>query len=273
MSADGAPPRPPALQGGVLQGAGPSRPRPAPRSAAPRRAVGAGAAGHARGRPVHGVPAPRHPAGQARGDLRARRARPCATPCATLASARSSTSRAPSSTPSSPAARPCCGHCGARVAGLPRRASQSARVIRQLGLALRTGHRHRAGRARPRAGDARPAARGGRAPALRPLAAHPSGRRRLVQRLRAGDLRTDGPPLRPRALRPAFRGLAAPRRLPPGDGSGHAQHGGGAARARGTPRRIPSSSSRPATARATAGSSPAPTRWWAASAASCPSTP
>src|SRR2546421_255243 len=80
---------------------------------------------------------------------------------------------------------------------------------------------------------------GGRAPgrpslrrdprALRSLARHPPGRRRLVQRLRAGDRWSHRPALRPRALRSALRRLAAPRRLPPGDRARHAQHGGGAA--------------------------------------------
>src|SRR5439155_18816907 len=47
-------------------------------------------------------------------------------------------------------------------------------------------------------------------------------------RLRARDRWSDGPPLRPRALRPLLRRLAAPRRLPARDGPRDAEHGGGA---------------------------------------------
>src|SRR5207247_2066731 len=65
--------------------------------------------------------------------------------------------------------------------------------------------------------------------AVRSLARDPAGRRRLVQRLRAGDRRPHGPALRPRALRPALRRLSAPRRLPARDGTGDPQHGRGAA--------------------------------------------
>ena len=57
---------------------------------------------------------------------------------------------------------------------------------------------------------------------------HPRGRRRLVQRLRAGDPRAQQRGLRRRALRPPFRRLAAPRRRAAGDRPGDAQHEGGA---------------------------------------------
>src|SRR5262249_29979102 len=63
---------------------------------------------------------------------------------------------------------------------------------------------------------------------VRALAPHPTSRRRFVQRMRAGDFRSHGAPLRPRALWPALRGVAAPRRLSPRDRARHPQHGRGA---------------------------------------------
>ena len=68
----------------------------------------------------------------------------------------------------------------------------------------------------------------GRAPAARPQPVDPSGGRRLLQRLRTGDQRAGQRLLRPGAVRPALRRLAAPRRRAAGHRAGDAQHARGA---------------------------------------------
>ena len=67
-----------------------------------------------------------------------------------------------------------------------------------------------------------------RAPPARPLAVDPRGRRRLLQRLRAGDPRAQQRLLRPGALRPALRRLAAPRRRAAGHRPRDQEHARGA---------------------------------------------
>ena len=84
--------------------------------------------------------------------------------------------------------------------------------------------RRRRRRARGAGGAARP--RGARA--ARPQPRHPRGRRRLLQWLRAGDPRAQQRLLRPRALRPALRRLAAPCRRAAGHRAGHEEHARGA---------------------------------------------
>ncbi len=81
---------------------------------------------------------------------------------------------------------------------------------------------------RGRAGGARDPRRSRGAPPARPQPVDPRGRRRLVQRLRAGDPRAQQRVLRPRALRPALRRLAAPCRRADGDRAGHQEHARGA---------------------------------------------
>ena len=66
------------------------------------------------------------------------------------------------------------------------------------------------------------------APPARPQPVDPRGRCRLLQRLRAGDPRAQQRLLRPRALRPALRRLAAPCRRADGDRAGHQEHARGA---------------------------------------------
>ena len=73
-----------------------------------------------------------------------------------------------------------------------------------------------------------PEPRARRAPPARPLAVDPRGRRRLLQRLRAGDPRAQQRLLRPGALRPALRRLAAPRRRAAGHRPGDQEHARGA---------------------------------------------
>ena len=75
----------------------------------------------------------------------------------------------------------------------------------------------------------RPRARRARPPAARPLACHPRGRCRFVQRLRARDPCRQQSGLRRRAVRPEVRGLAAPCRRAAGHRTGHLEHARGAA--------------------------------------------
>ena len=86
-------------------------------------------------------------------------------------------------------------------------------------------------RARARRRGARRARRSARprgaAPA-RPQPVDPRGRCRLLQRLRAGNPRAQQRVLRPRALRPALRRLAAPCRRAAGDRAGDQEHARGA---------------------------------------------
>ena len=73
-------------------------------------------------------------------------------------------------------------------------------------------HRAAAGARRRRARRAGAEPRARVAPPARPQPVDPRGRRRLLQRLRARDPRAQQRLLRPGALRPALRRLAAPRR-------------------------------------------------------------
>ena len=88
--------------------------------------------------------------------------------------------------------------------------------------ARRRRGRRGAGRARARALDARARQRLGRS------LVDPRGRCRLLQRLRAGNPCAQQCLLRPRALRPALRRLAAPCRRAAGDRPGHQEHARGA---------------------------------------------
>ena len=72
------------------------------------------------------------------------------------------------------------------------------------------------------------ASRPRRAPTARPEPRHPRGRRRLLQRLRAGDSRAQQRLLRPGAVRHPLRRLAQTRRRPARHRPGHPQHAGGA---------------------------------------------
>ena len=85
-----------------------------------------------------------------------------------------------------------------------------------------------AGQGRGGAGGARRRRRARRAPPARPQPVDPRGRRRLVQRLRAGDPCAQQRVLRPGALRPALRRLAAPCRRAAGDRTGDQEHARGA---------------------------------------------
>ena len=95
---------------------------------------------------------------------------------------------------------------------------------------------------------------------LGPQPVDPPGRCRLLQRLRAGDPRPHQRLLRPGALRPALRRLAAPRRRAAGDRPGHPQHARGAGAHLGGHAGLRNGWSRSATAPSTAASSPAATR-------------
>ena len=155
----------------------------------------------------------------------ARSAPPYATPCGIRWSASSSTSRERSSIATSWARRACCASSARRRAG-PRGADPcSVSSGRSCAAASSPS---------PWPATPRSSAWGrGSAGEIHRL----FGRSLAIRQVDAGSCNgceleiagADRPALRPRALRPALRRLAAPRRLPARHGSGHPEHGRSAA--------------------------------------------
>ena len=138
-------------------------------------------------RPVERLPAPRRAARASRGDGAQGGRRRSATRCATRWSATSCRSRGGSSATSWPARRTCCARSSASTAGAD--VSLFTKILqgRSRHRAARSGDDRSAVEARPRQVEARTRRLFGRALAIR------RGRRRIVQRLRAGDQRPDQP--------------------------------------------------------------------------------